>query len=99
MSGGGKLAGAGAVRAQQVPDEVWARGLPRRAEAGTDPGARSHSEGVEQVTYSCGTVKRERGEKCERDSKILSLLMARDEICTFGVRSGTAEENVFLHCS
>lgn len=61
VSGGGKLAGARTVRTQQVSDEIGAGGLSGRAEAGADPGACSHSEGVKQITYSCETMKRNGG--------------------------------------
>lgn len=69
VSGGGKLAGAGTVRAQQVSDEVGAGGLPRRAEAGADPGARSHPEGVKQITYSCEITKRDEGGEKNQNTK------------------------------
>lgn len=59
----GKLAGAGTVRTQQVSDEVGAGGLSGRADAGADPRACSHPEGVKQVTYSWKTARRDREKK------------------------------------
>lgn len=67
VSGRGKLAGAGTVRTQQVADEVGAGGLSRRAEAGADPRARSHPEGVKQVTYSWKTARRDREKKLRKN--------------------------------
>lgn len=98
VSSRGKLAGAGTVRTQQVPNEVGPGGLSRRAEAGADPGARSHPEGVKQVTYSCKTAKRDREKKIGKNPKHFILGAVRKETRTFRVRCGATEENVFLRC-